>query len=156
MTDTLTPAQRRLNMSRIRGKNTKPELVLRRALHARGFRFRLHQRNLPGRPDIVLAKHRAALFVHGCFWHGHDCRLFRMPATRPEFWRAKIAANRRRDALAIEALRALDWRVGVIWECALRGAGRLSVEAMLGQLAGFISGATPQIEFRGGDDERGK
>ena len=86
MVDVLTPEQRRLNMSRIRGKDTKPELLLRHGLHARGLRYRLHRKDLPGRPDMVFPRYRAAILVHGCFWHGHDCPLFKLPATRREFW----------------------------------------------------------------------
>lgn len=149
MADVLTPELRRLNMSRIRGRDTKPEMLIRRGLHARGLRFRLHRRDLPGRPDIVLPSRKAVLFVHGCFWHGHDCPLFRMPATRPDFWREKIAANRLRDAAAVAALSGLGWRVSVVWECALRGAGRLSPEILLDRLVEFIAGTEPLIEIRG-------
>jgi DNA mismatch endonuclease (patch repair protein) len=107
-------------MSGIRGKNTQPEWIVRRALHARGYRYRLHVRNLPGCPDIVLPRHRAVVFVHGCFWHGHDCSLFRWPKTRPEFWRAKIDRNRANDEKHRAELLSMGWRVAVVWECALR------------------------------------
>lgn len=117
MVDRLTPDQRRLNMSRVRAKDTRPEMIVRRLLHSLGFRFRLHRRDLPGRPDIVLPRYRAAIFVHGCFWHGHDCSLFRMPTTRTEFWAAKIAANRRRDGDAVSGLRDAGWRSLLIWTC---------------------------------------
>jgi DNA mismatch endonuclease, patch repair protein len=121
VTDSLSPAERSANMSRIRGKDTEPELVLRRALHAEGFRFRLHRRDLPGRPDLVLPKHKAVIFVHGCFWHAHDgCVYATMPATRAEFWRAKFYANRQRDAAQTEHLFSAGWRVLTVWECALR------------------------------------
>jgi DNA mismatch endonuclease, patch repair protein len=149
MADVLTPDLRRLNMSRVRGRDTKPEMLIRRGLHARGLRFRLHRRDLPGRPDIVLPSRNAVLFVHGCFWHGHNCPLFRMPATRPDFWRDKIEANGRRDAAAIAALGGLGWRVGVVWECALRGVGRLSPEILLDWLMDFIAGTQLLIEIRG-------
>ena len=128
MTDVLTPEQRRFNISRIRGKNTKPEMVLRRALHALGFRFRLHRSDLPGCPDLVFPRLRAVVFVNGCFWHGHDCPMFKLPATRTEFWAQKIAGNRDRDRRALEALAATGWRTMVIWECTLKGAKRLPVE----------------------------
>src|SRR5688500_15794308 len=98
MTDVLTPEQRRLNMSRVRGKDTKPEMLLRRGLHACGLRYRLHPKDVPGRPDLVFPRHGAVILVHGCFWHGHDCPLFKWPATRAEFWRKKIEGNRARDA----------------------------------------------------------
>ncbi|MBB6169504.1 DNA mismatch endonuclease (patch repair protein) [Chelatococcus composti] len=110
-------------MSGIRGRNTKPEILVRSLLHREGFRFRLHVRELPGKPDIVLPKYRAAIFVHGCFWHGHDCPLYRLPGTRPDFWRNKIDRNRASDRRARDALLAAGWRVAVVWECALRGAG---------------------------------
>jgi len=108
-------------MSGIRSRDTKPEIALRSALHAKGFRFRIHRKDLPGRPDIVLPKYNAVIEVHGCFWHGHGCDLFRYPATNPEFWRQKIGENRIRDQRTRDALRALGWRVLTVWECATRG-----------------------------------
>jgi DNA mismatch endonuclease (patch repair protein) len=123
LADVVDPATRSRMMSGIRGKNTKPELLIRKALHARGFRYRLHC-DLPGKPDICLPKHRAVVFVHGCFWHGHDCHLFKWPSTRPEFWRTKIERNRIVGAAAEEALSKAGWRVGVVWECALKGRER--------------------------------
>jgi DNA mismatch endonuclease (patch repair protein) len=140
MADRLTPDQRRLNMGRVRAKDTRPEMTVRRLLHRAGFRYRLHRRDLPGRPDIVLRRYRAAIFVHGCFWHGHDCSLFRMPATRTEFWSAKIGANRRRDEIAVAALRAAGWRSLWVWECALKGRGRLPQDMLADRIAGFITG----------------
>lgn len=108
-------------MSRIRSGNTKPEIAVRRLLHALGYRFRLHRRDLPGKPDIVLPRHRVVIFVHGCFWHQHPgCRLASKPKTRQEYWTPKLAGNVRRDELAQEALTALGWRVEVIWECDAR------------------------------------
>ena len=138
MVDVLTPAQRQLNMSRIRGKDTKPELLLRRGLHALGFRFRLHRKDLPGRPDLVFPGRRAVIFVHGCFWHGHDCPMCKMPATRPEFWRAKISGNHERDLKATGSLRASGWRVLVVWGCALQGPGRLPDGRTIGRCADFL------------------
>jgi len=120
MADVVPPEVRSRMMSGIRGKNTQPEWIVRRALHARGYRYRLHLRNLPGCPDIVLPRHRAVVFVHGCFWHGHDCSLFRWPKTRPEFWRAKIDRNRTNDEKHRAELLSMGWRVAVVWECALR------------------------------------
>ena len=124
MTDVLTAEQRQLNMSRIRSHDTKPEMLVRRGLHARGLRYRLHDRKLPGRPDLVLARYRVAVFVHGCFWHMHGCSLSKLPATRQEFWRKKLEDNCARDSKAIVALQAAGWRVLIIWECALRGPRR--------------------------------
>ena len=108
-------------MSRIRGSDTKLELLVRSALHVRGFRYRLGGAGLPGRPDLVLPKYKTALFVHGCFWHGHDCPLYRLPKTRPEFWRAKIEANRSRDERVKAELLEKGWRPLEVWECSLRG-----------------------------------
>lgn len=136
-------------MARIRGRDTKPELLIRRGLHARGFRYRLHAK-LPGRPDIVLPGRRAAIFVHGCFWHGHDCHLFRLPGTRTDFWREKIAGNRVRDTAAIAALKHEGWRTLTIWECSFRGKERLGVSEVLDQAADFICSNRQEQEIRGG------
>lgn len=110
-------------MSGIRGRNTKPEILVRSLLHRQGFRFCLHVRELPGKPDIVLPRYRAAIFVHGCFWHGHDCPLYKLPGTRTDFWRDKIERNRASDQKARDGLLAAGWRVAVVWECALRSPG---------------------------------
>lgn len=140
MTDVLTPDQRRLNMSCIRGRDTKPELLVRKALHARGFRFRLHRKDLPGCPDIVLPRFRVATFVHGCFWHGHNCPLFKVPATRTDFWQSKIARNIERDRSVQAALIRDNWRVLVIWECALKGPGRHPISAVIEESVQWIRG----------------
>jgi DNA mismatch endonuclease (patch repair protein) len=118
--DIISPEQRSALMSRIKGKDTKIELEVRRGLHALGFRYRLGGAGLPGRPDIVLPKYRTVVFVHGCFWHRHDCYLFRLPKTRTDFWKEKIDANRLRDERAISALESTGWHVEVVWECQLR------------------------------------
>lgn len=149
MVDVLTPAQRQLNMSRIRGKDTKPELLLRRGLHALGFRFRLHRKDLPGRPDLVFPGRRAVIFVHGCFWHGHDCPMCKLPATRPEFWQAKIAGNRDRDERAIRALGVAGWRVLVVWECAIHGPEKLPPGTALAQCAAFVQGERNRNDITG-------
>jgi DNA mismatch endonuclease, patch repair protein len=108
-------------MAGIKGKDTKPELLLRKALHARGFRFRLHAKDVLGRPDLVFAKYHAVVFVHGCFWHRHtDCRYATTPTTRPDFWRGKFDANIARDGVVTSALLDSGWRVATVWECALR------------------------------------
>ena len=128
MTDIVDQQTRSRMMSGIRGKNTKPELALRRALHARGFRFRLHSKKVHGQPDLVLPKYRAVVFVHGCFWHRHKgCRYATTPATRSEFWQAKFAANIARDSSVRGALLDEGWRVATIWECALRKPELVSV-----------------------------
>lgn len=120
MTDIVDKATRSRMMSKIKGKNTKPEKIVRSVLHASGFRFRLHRRDLPGKPDIVLSKHRAAIYVNGCFWHGHDCSLFKWPKTRKDFWKHKITATMLRDKRNYEELINLRWRVCIVWECSIR------------------------------------
>lgn len=122
MVDVMSAEKRSALMSRIRAKDTIPEMQVRRFLWANGFRYRLHPRGLAGKPDLVLDKWNAVVFVHGCFWHRHvGCSYFRLPKTRPDFWDAKLQDNRYRDAAAIKALMNAGWRVAVIWECALRG-----------------------------------
>jgi DNA mismatch endonuclease (patch repair protein) len=106
-------------MRAVRQKDTRPELLLRRAVHAAGGRFRLNLRTLPGSPDLVFPRRRLVVFVHGCFWHGHDCRAGRPPATRRDYWLPKLEQNRVRDVRKIDELRALGWRVEVVWECEL-------------------------------------
>lgn len=121
MVDVVDRETRSKMMSNIRGRDTKPEMLVRRTLHAAGFRFRLHDRLMPGRPDIVLPKYRVAILVHGCFWHRHEgCRFCTTPATRPEFWHDKFASNVKRDARNLDLLVSSGWRVATIWECALR------------------------------------
>lgn len=123
-------------MSGIRGKDTRPEMLVRSGLHRLGFRFRLYARDLPGRPDLVLRKYSAAVFVHGCYWHRHEgCRYATMPATRPEFWQEKFEANVRRDRRHQKMLREAGWRVFVIWECALRREPGEAMEKLAGLLA---------------------
>jgi DNA mismatch endonuclease (patch repair protein) len=147
--DVHSPGRRSFNMSRIRGRDTKPEMLIRRGLHARGFRFRLHVRGLPGRPDLVFPGRRAVILIHGCFWHGHDCPMFRLPATRPDFWRTKIEANRVRDARDIEALAAATWRRLTVWECALRGPARQTVSETLDACEKFLTGSASSGELTG-------
>lgn len=118
-------------MSGIRGKNTKPELIVRHALHRRGFRYRLHDKGLPGKPDLVLPKFRAVIFVNGCFWHGHTCHLAKSPTQNAQFWQKKISDNQARDERSHASLLAAGWRVMVIWECALKGAKQ---RAKLGEI----------------------
>lgn len=125
-------------MSGIRGRDTKPERLIRSELHRRGFRFRLQSPKIPGRPDLILPKHRAAVFVHGCFWHGHDCHLFRWPNTRRDFWKAKINRNRERDAEVKRAVLASGWRHLTIWECAFRRGGADAVARTADEAARWI------------------
>ena len=134
MADILNTQQRHHCMSRIRGKDTKPELLVRKGLHARGFRFRLQDRKLPGRPDIVLPKYGVAIMVNGCFWHGHKgCRYATKPKSNVEFWETKIARNKHRDEVTAAHLEALGWTVIVVWECELRG--KETAEARIQTLA---------------------
>ena len=133
MADILTPIQRHSCMSRIHGKDTKPEIRVRKGLHRHGFRFRLQDRRLPGRPDITLPKYGVAIMVNGCFWHGHKgCRYATKPRTNPEFWETKIERNRHRDEVTTAHLEALGWTVITVWECELRGksAAEARIEAL--------------------------
>jgi DNA mismatch endonuclease, patch repair protein len=120
MPDVFPAAVRSRMMAGIRAKDTKPEMLVRKGLHAMGFRYRLHDRKLPGKPDLVFPKYRAVIFVNGCFWHGHECPAFRWPKSRDEFWREKIGRNRANDILNREKLEVLGWRHFTVWECSLR------------------------------------
>ncbi|MHB1287409.1 MAG: very short patch repair endonuclease [Leptospirales bacterium] len=149
MTDIVDPATRSRIMSRIRSGNTKPEKQIRTSLHAKGFRYRLHDRQIPGCPDLVFPKHHAVLFVHGCFWHGHDCPLFRIPETRRDFWEKKIRRNRERDAEVRKMLSETTWRQGTVWECALKGKNRLGLEEAVRRLVLWLESDMKEQEIRG-------
>ncbi|KAB0649685.1 very short patch repair endonuclease [Burkholderia diffusa] len=138
MTDITDVATRSRMMSGIRGKNTKPELVVRKALYERGLRYRLHVRSLAGTPDLVFPRYKAVVFVHGCFWHRHNCALFKMPSSRPEFWREKLDRNRERDREHMTKLLQDGWRVAVVWECSLRTAIKSNDESFFNRLADWI------------------
>jgi len=143
MADVVSRETRSRMMRGIQAKDTQPELLLRRGLHRLGFRFRVHDKSLPGCPDIVFPKYRAVLFAHGCFWHGHSCHLFRWPSTRPDFWASKINANRARDCIARQKLIAAGWRHAVVWECALKGRSRRPEREVVLECADWLrSGAT--------------
>ncbi|XBT42088.1 very short patch repair endonuclease [Pseudomonas viridiflava] len=132
--DIVDTATRSRMMAGIKGRNTRPEMIVRRFLHANGYRFRLHRRDLPGSPDIVLPRFRTCIFVHGCFWHRHDgCRYATTPKTRTDFWQAKFTQNVERDARVRRALRADGWKVLTIWECELKSPARV-----LGHVLGFL------------------
>lgn len=149
MTDVVDRVTRSRMMSGIRGKNTKPERLIRSGLHKRGLRFRLQSAVLIGRPDIVLPKYRVAIFIHGCFWHGHDCRFFKWPSTRREFWRDKILGNQTRDR-KVAAEFTKGWRRLVIWECAIRGIAPDNREQMLDRVAAWIANSKERFrEIRG-------
>lgn len=127
MTDRISPEHRSWNMSRIRNRDTKPELIVRSLLHRMGYRFRLHRKDLPGNPDIVLPKYQTVIFVHGCFWHRHKgCKFAYTPQSRVEFWNDKFAANRRRDASVMTSLTELGWNTVIIWECQVSNASYLT------------------------------
>jgi DNA mismatch endonuclease (patch repair protein) len=138
-------------MAGIRAANTKPELIIRRGLHARGFRFRLRSRRLPGKPDLVLPRYRAVIFVHGCFWHCHECEIFKWPKTRQDFWREKIEGNSDRDKRAEADLRAMGWRVLRIWECSLRGPHRLGSQRVIYQSASWLRSNQIEGEISGSE-----
>jgi DNA mismatch endonuclease, patch repair protein len=149
MADIVAPQVRSRMMAGIRSRDTKPELMLRRGLHSKGFRYRLHVKDLPGRPDMVFPKYRAVIFSHGCFWHGHDCPLFRWPSTRQEFWKTKITGNMARDARVQENLLAAGWRVLMVWECALKGPGRVAVGPLIERCATWLRSRRRLDEIRG-------
>lgn len=139
MTDVHDKATRSRNMSAIKGKDTKPEVWLRKELFKRGFRYRLHRKDLPGKPDIVLPKYKAVIFVQGCFWHGHSgCPMFKMPATRTEFWLDKITKNKERDVKNIDFLESNGWKVLEVWECTVRGKGKLDPNELIEQVSRWI------------------
>ena len=125
-------------MAAVRARDTKPELIIRKALHAAGLRYRLNVRDLPGTPDIVLPRYRAVVFVHGCFWHRHECDLFRWPESRTEFWREKLNANAARDTKAADAIDKAGWRQAIIWECALKGRKKRDFQDTMQRLIAWI------------------
>lgn len=147
--DIVSPVVRSRMMSGIRGKDTRPELAVRSALHRAGFRFRLHRKDLPGRPDLVFPRYRAVLLIHGCFWHGHDCHLFKWPSTRQDFWRSKIEANIARDGRQRSALLNAGWRVGIIWECAIKGRARLPIQKVVEACAQWLISDQITLEVEG-------
>ncbi len=149
MSDVVSRETRSRMMSGIRGKDTKPELIVRKALFAAGFRFRLHRRDLPGVPDVVLAGRRVAIFVHGCFWHMHaGCKNAKLPSSRQDFWIEKLSRNVERDKENIDALVGLGWRVLVVWECATRE--KVAESALPSALASWIGGEEARGELSGG------
>jgi DNA mismatch endonuclease (patch repair protein) len=144
MADVVDTATRSRMMAGIRAKDTAPELQIRRNLHRLGFRFRLHDKRLPGKPDLVLPKHGTVIFVHGCFWHGHNCPVFKWPATRTEFWRSKIGRNRENDEHNIKALREMGWRICVVWECSVRKSGG---DVLAVRIAQWLAGTSRTLEI---------
>lgn len=149
MPDIVDAQTRKRMMAGIGSKDTKPELVIRKGLHALGFRYRLHPRHLPGKPDIYLPRYSAAIFINGCFWHGHDCHLFKLPSTRKEFWLTKLRQNKARDERVVAMLHEANVRTLLIWECALRGRTRLGAEATVQSTAEWIKGGSMTHEIAG-------
>ncbi len=148
--DKVSPSKRRQMMSGIRGANTKPELLVRRALFSAGFRFRLHRRDLPGVPDVVMSKHKVVIFVNGCYWHMHDgCKYCKLPSTRGEFWKEKLLGNKHRDRKNSLALQSAGWRVMTIWECAVRDRSVLNKLSQL--FFDWINGAETTGEITGSE-----
>ena len=152
MPDIVDRAVRSRMMSSIRSKNTHQEVLVRKALHAKGFRYRLHRKDLPGTPDITFPRYRAVVFVHGCFWHGHDCHLFRWPSSNACKWKRKIRDNRTRDESAIQRLLSAGWRVCTIWECTLRGRSRRSLQDIADITGSWLLGMEQLCELRGMTD----
>ncbi len=136
-------------MSGIKGKDTRPEMILRQGLHKLGFRYRLHDRQLPGKPDMVFPRYRAVIFAHGCFWHGHECHLFKWPSTREEFWHKKISRNKEVDATNRSRLQQLGWRIGIVWECSLKGKYRINSEEVVERCAQWLTSDIQSIEIGG-------
>jgi len=153
MTDIVDKKNRSRMMSGIQGKNTKPEVVVRKALFADGFRYRLHDKQLPGKPDLVFPKYHAVILINGCFWHLHGCHLFKWPSSPPEFWKQKLESNRERDLRNMEQLRQQGWRVLVIWECALKGKQRLPFEQVIQLTSDWLRGKVEHLEITGQTDE---
>ena len=149
MTDVVDKATRSRMMSGIKGKDTQPELRIRKELHKLGFRYKLHQKGMPGKPDLVFPKYKAILFINACFWHGHDCHLFKYPATQKEFWREKINKTKETDARNISLLMKDGWRVLNIWECSLKGSEKIGLEEVIYRTTTWLVSKCIFLEIRG-------
>ncbi len=152
MADIVDSKTRSRMMSGIRGKNTKAEIEIRKKLFASGFRYRLHDTRLPGKPDIILPRYKAVIFIHGCFWHAHDCKLFKIPSTRRSFWRKKLKGNRKKDEENNRNLIKEGWRILTVWECAFRGAGKKrgkQIEGIVNKTKKWIMSKNKFKEMRG-------
>ena len=149
MADSFSPAKRSQIMSSIRDRDTKPELLIRKGLHTKGFRYVLNDRRLPGKPDIVFPRYKSVIFINGCFWHGHSCHLFRWPASNQEYWKPKISRTIERDIGNLRSLRKSGWRVLTIWECAFRGKTRLSIETVIETASKWLVSDLEQIDIKG-------
>jgi DNA mismatch endonuclease (patch repair protein) len=147
MADVHDRLTRSKNMKAIKSSHTKPEMVFRKVLHANGYRFRLHKTELPGKPDLVLPKHRVAIFVNGCFWHRHGCYLFKWPGTNRKWWENKLNKTAERDAAMHERLIKQGWRVYVVWECSLRGKYRRDLSSVLSEFEVWLHGSESKGEI---------
>lgn len=151
MADVVSPEKRKQMMAGIKAKNTRPEIIIRRALHKKGFRYRLHDKSLPANPDIVLPKYNAIILVNGCFWHGHDCHLFKWPKTRKDFWKDKVEGNKARDSRNHSLLMDGGWRILSIWECAIKGKYRISLEEIIEFSTSWLQSNTSCASVSGTD-----
>ncbi|MDE2856941.1 MAG: DNA mismatch endonuclease Vsr [Chloroflexota bacterium] len=149
MTDTVSAKKRSEVMSRVGSKDTKPELLIRKGLHARGFRYRLHVKELPGKPDLVFPRYKSIIQINGCFWHGHSCDLYRFPKSNTEYWKEKIKRNVERDISNIKFLTDAGWRILIIWECAIKRKARLPMEKVLNIASEWLLSEKPNCEIAG-------
>lgn len=152
MVDIVDAETRSRMMAGIRSKDTRPELLIRRALHRKGFRYRIHDRRLPGHPDIVFPSLRAVILVHGCFWHGHSCHLFKWPSTRIEFWKNKITRNSQKDLDTSQKLTVLGWRTLVIWECSIKGRSKIPLDETVDLISNWLKYGADNLEMKGSDN----
>lgn len=147
MSDSFSATERSEVMSKVRNKDTGPELLIRKALHARGFRYRLHVPDVPGKPDLVFPRFRSAVFINGCFWHGHRCNRFSWPSSNAEFWKAKIGKNVNRDQRNISSLSESGWRVLVVWECTVRGKGKWPLDEVVDTIGEWLLSTSSYSEL---------
>jgi DNA mismatch endonuclease, patch repair protein len=147
--DIVDKSKRSIMMAGIKDKNTRGEITIRKALHKFGFRYQLHRKDLPGKPDLVFPKHGAIIFINGCFWHAHGCHIFKWPSTRTEFWRDKIGKNKIRDERNIQSCISMGWRVLVIWECALKGKTRRNLNEVIHTTMNWLLYDTQSAEIMG-------
>jgi len=149
MADIVSPKVRSRMMSGIKGKNTKPEIMIRKALYSKGFRYRLHNSKLPGKPDLLFPKYGAVIQINGCFWHKHECHLFKWPKSRKEFWHPKLMRNQQKDEENNQALEELGWRILTVWECALKGKERLEFDELISKISRWLKSDSESLEIRG-------
>lgn len=149
MVDVVDKQTRSRMMSGIKGKDTKPELLVRRGLHKKGYRYKLHDKSLPGKPDLVFPKYKAVIQVNGCFWHKHNCHIFKWPKSRTEFWKSKILGNVKRDKKQIEEMENEGWRVLIVWECCFKGKTRLPYEDCINSISDWLENSNCSSELVG-------